>query len=146
MSDLKFSPFPSDDVTSTVGPPRRKRSRRWVSIGILASLALALVVLTLMGLASASRAAPPAAPLLDVYLYTLREYSINPSEDSDVTPGQLITYIYEVTNLGNTSQSNVYVGAEDVQDIVFVGGDDNGNGSLDPGETWIYTGTATVSP
>ncbi len=60
--------------------------------------------------------------------------------------GDTITYIYEVTNLGSTSQSNVYVGAEDVQDIIFVGGDDNGNGSLDPGETWIYTGTAAVSP
>jgi hypothetical protein len=57
---------------------------------------------------------------------------------ADVDP---ITYVYEVTNLGNTTQSNVYVVDDEVDVITYVGGDTNNNNMLDPDETWIYTGT-----
>jgi hypothetical protein len=55
--------------------------------------------------------------------------------------GDTITYIYEVTNLGNTTQSNVYVVDDEVDVITYMGGDTNNNNMLDPDETWIYTGT-----
>jgi hypothetical protein len=57
--------------------------------------------------------------------------------------GVSTTYIYEVTNRGGTPQSNVFVGDEEVSSVTYVGGDVNGNGLLDPGETWIYTGSTS---
>jgi len=55
--------------------------------------------------------------------------------------GDTITYLYEVTNLGDTPQSNVYVMDDEVDVITYVSGDTNNNNILDPGETWLYTGT-----
>ncbi len=55
--------------------------------------------------------------------------------------GDTITYLYEVTNLGDTPQSNVYVIDDEVDVITYVSGDTNNNDILDPGETWLYTGT-----
>ncbi len=54
--------------------------------------------------------------------------------------GDTVTYIYEVTNLGDTPQSNVYVMDDEVDVITFEGGDNNNNDMLDPSETWIFTG------
>ena len=55
--------------------------------------------------------------------------------------GDTITHIYEVTNLGDTAQSNVYVIDDEVDVITYVSGDANNNNMLDPGETWVFTGT-----
>lgn len=51
-----------------------------------------------------------------------------------------VIYIYEVTNLGDIPQSNVYVMDNEVNVFTFVGGDANNNNVLDPSETWIFTG------
>ncbi|MFC2024185.1 FecR domain-containing protein [Chloroflexota bacterium] len=55
--------------------------------------------------------------------------------------GDAITYLYEVTNVGDTPQSNVYVLDDDVAVFTYMSGDTNGNNILDPGETWLYTGS-----
>lgn len=52
-----------------------------------------------------------------------------------------VTYLYEVTNLGDTPQSNVYVIDDEVDVITYMSGDTNDNNILDPGETWLYTGS-----
>ncbi len=57
------------------------------------------------------------------------------SEDGDT-----ITYLYEVTNVGDTPQSDVYVLDDDVDVITYISGDTDGNNRLDPGETWLFTG------
>ena len=57
------------------------------------------------------------------------------------TEGDTITYLYEVTNLGDTPQSNVYVMDDEVDVITYMSGDTNNNNILDPGETWLYHGT-----
>ena len=59
--------------------------------------------------------------------------------------GNTTTYLYEVTNKGNTPQSNVYIDDEDVDDITYDSGDSNDNGVLDPGETWLFIGVAESS-
>jgi len=56
--------------------------------------------------------------------------------------GKTITYVYEVTNIGDNAQTNVFVTDNEVSNILFVSGDDNNNKIFDPGETWVFTGTA----
>ena len=51
-----------------------------------------------------------------------------------------VIYIFEVINVGDNPQSNVYVYDDEVDDITYVSGDSNNNSILDPLETWIYTG------
>jgi uncharacterized cupin superfamily protein len=55
--------------------------------------------------------------------------------------GGVVTYLYEVTNVGDTPQSNVYVLDDEVDVITYMSGDTNNNNILDPGETWLYTGS-----
>ena len=61
-----------------------------------------------------------------------------------VEAGTPDTYIFEVTNIGDTPQSNVYVFDNEIDDITYVSGDKNNNNILDPGETWIFTGTEST--
>jgi len=56
----------------------------------------------------------------------------------------IITYIYEVVNVGDTVQYNVIVSDDEVNDIEYVRGDENNNGALDPNEIWIFTGTQSI--
>ena len=58
--------------------------------------------------------------------------------------GTTVTYIYEVTNVGDTPQSNVSITDNDVDAITYIGGDINNNTILDPGEIWIFTGTQST--
>jgi uncharacterized repeat protein (TIGR01451 family) len=57
-----------------------------------------------------------------------------------------ITWRYTVTNVGNVALSDVTVTDDQGVMPVFVSGDNNSDGLLDLGETWIYeaTGTAIV--
>ena len=69
-----------------------------------------------------------------------------------LTPGAAVTWTYVVTNPGTVPLSNVTVtddngtpgNAADDFSPAFAGGDTNGNGLLDPGETWTYTASGTV--
>ena len=69
-----------------------------------------------------------------------------------LTPGAPVTWTYVVTNPGTVPLSNVTVtddngtpgNAADDFLPTFTGGDTNGNGLLDPGETWTYTASGTV--
>ena len=59
-----------------------------------------------------------------------------------VAVGSTVTWTYAVTNPGNVPLSGVIV-TDDRTGVtpVFVSGDANNNGRLDPGETWLYTAT-----
>lgn len=58
-------------------------------------------------------------------------------------PGS-VTYTYRVTNPGTVAISNVVVTDDKIDTLTYVSGD-NGNELLEPGETWIYTATVTLS-
>jgi hypothetical protein len=66
---------------------------------------------------------------------------INIQKSIMATDDGTVTYLYEVTNVGDTPQSNVYVIDDEVDVITYMSGDTNGNNMLDPGETWLYTGS-----
>ena len=59
--------------------------------------------------------------------------------------GGPVTYTYTVTNPGTAPLNGVTVSDDKCAKVTFVGGDTNGNGFLDPGETWTYTCTATIT-
>ena len=59
--------------------------------------------------------------------------------------GETITYTFTVTNEGNVSLSGVTVTDDLVDPIDFVSGDTDGDGELDPGETWVFTGTYSIT-
>jgi len=58
--------------------------------------------------------------------------------------GDTITYTYTVTNPGDTPLSGVSVLDDRAGVASYVSGDTNGDGKLDPGETWIFTATYTI--
>ncbi len=68
--------------------------------------------------------------------------------DADAPPGpmiaagEVVTWTYEVTSSGNISMTDVSV-TDNITGVtpVFIDGDDNSNGALDPGETWRYQAT-----
>jgi len=86
--------------------------------------------------------------------------SSHPGDDADTPPGpsfetgSTLVFTYVVTNNGETPLDNVVVlddnetplDESDDFNPEFVGGDDNGNGLLDLGETWLYTHTEVVTP
>ena len=54
-----------------------------------------------------------------------------------------MTYTYAVTNPGVVAMHDVVITDNKCAPVSYVSGDTNGNGLLEPGETWIYTcGTA----
>jgi large repetitive protein len=79
-------------------------------------------------------------------------------EDADAPTGPLVaaggnvSWTYVVTNPGNVPLSNVVVRDDngtlvdpsDDFDAVFVSGDANNNGLLDPGETWLFEASGTA--
>ncbi len=56
-----------------------------------------------------------------------------------VPAGSTLTFTYVVTNTGNVALANVAVTDDELGPITSFTGDTNGNGLLDPTETWTYT-------
>jgi hypothetical protein len=63
---------------------------------------------------------------------------------SSVTAGELVTFIYQVTDPGSVALKGVTVSDATCSPAAYVSGDANGDGRLQPGETWIYTCTTTL--
>ena len=59
-------------------------------------------------------------------------------------PGQAITYTYVVSNPGDDPLEPVVLADDKCSPVTFVSGDTDGDGALDPGETWRYTCVATA--
>ncbi len=53
--------------------------------------------------------------------------------------GGMVTYTKRVTNPGTVPLSNVRLTDDKCNPVTYSSGDANGDGKLDPGETWIYT-------
>jgi uncharacterized repeat protein (TIGR01451 family) len=66
------------------------------------------------------------------------------ADPETIHSGDLVAYTYTVTNPGSESLSNVTVSDDKCAPVTFVAGDSNGNGLLEPDETWIYTCSATL--
>nr|WP_169933442.1 DUF4347 domain-containing protein [Nonlabens sp. Ci31] len=58
---------------------------------------------------------------------------------------ETLTYTFQVNNLGNSSLTAVSLTDVEVPVINFVNGDTDGNGELDTTETWVYTGTYSIT-
>ncbi len=69
---------------------------------------------------------------------------VKSASPTEVAPGGAVTFTFEVTNPGNDPLSDVTLTDDTCSPVVFQSGD-NGNGLLDPGETWTYTCTTTIS-
>ncbi len=65
--------------------------------------------------------------------------------DNCADDGESIDYTFVVTNEGNESLSTISVTDPLVGTITFVDGDTDGDTELDPDETWIYTGSYTIT-
>jgi uncharacterized repeat protein (TIGR01451 family) len=59
--------------------------------------------------------------------------------------GGTVTYTYTVTNPGTVEFSDVVVTDDMVSPVTYVSGDTNGDEILQPGETWVYTATDTLT-
>ncbi|MEN8040328.1 MAG: SdrD B-like domain-containing protein [Actinomycetota bacterium] len=83
--------------------------------------------------------------LIDIEKYTNGEQADVPSAALDILVGDPITWTYEVTNPGNQDLTDITVTDDQGVTPAYVSGDD-GDGLLNPGETWVYeaTGTATA--
>ena len=65
----------------------------------------------------------------------------------DVIPGGTVTWRYELSNPGNVAIRNVELVDDDpAVTPQFVGGDEDDDTELDPGETWVYQATGTAAP
>jgi uncharacterized repeat protein (TIGR01451 family) len=62
-----------------------------------------------------------------------------------LTSAGSVTYTYRVTNPGTVDLSGVTVTDDKVSPVTYVSGDANGDGLLQPGETWIYTATVRLT-
>jgi hypothetical protein len=59
-------------------------------------------------------------------------------------PGDPVTFTYTVTNPGDDALTAVVVSDNRCSPVAFQAGDADGDGALDPGETWTYTCTTTM--
>jgi hypothetical protein len=100
---------------------------------------------------SAATPPPVAAPTIAV-AKTTNGISAPLQPGPTVAVGSTVTWGYSVTNPGNEPLKNVTViddggtpnDPATAFQPTFVGGDTNGNGLLDPGETWTFNATGTA--
>ncbi len=59
--------------------------------------------------------------------------------------GSMATFTYLVTNPGNVPLADIVVTDDQGLPVTFVGGDENGNDLLDPGETWTFTASTLIT-
>ena len=57
-----------------------------------------------------------------------------------------MTWTYDVANTGNAPLAGVTVTDDQGVAPIFDPASDDGNGLLDPGETWVYEATGTATP
>ncbi len=90
---------------------------------------------------------PLGEPGIDIEKLINGEDADTPLEAVEVLPGEAIEYCYEVTNTGELDFAFDDVVVTDDQGLVPVfdaASDDGGDLILSPGETWVYTATATA--
>jgi uncharacterized repeat protein (TIGR01451 family) len=61
------------------------------------------------------------------------------ADPTSIYAGDTVTYTYTVANPGDDPLSSVHVSDDKCDAVNLVGGDDNDNYDLDPGEVWTYT-------
>ena len=64
---------------------------------------------------------------------------------TQVAIGETVTYTYTVTNPGNAPLADVTVTDDKCGPVTLTGGDTDSDALLDPGESWKFTCTATLS-
>jgi hypothetical protein len=65
---------------------------------------------------------------------------------AQIGAGDAVTYTYTVTNPGNAPLADIVVTDDKCGPVTFTpGGDTDGDSLLDPGETWKYSCTTTLS-
>jgi hypothetical protein len=71
---------------------------------------------------------------------------VKAADPSDSSSGTVsVTYTYTVTNPGTLPLSDVSVTDDKIDTVTYVSGDTNDDHLLQPGETWIFTGTAELT-
>jgi len=79
-------------------------------------------------------------------LALIRTATFNDTNGNGCTDAlETLTYTFQVNNLGNSSLTAVSLTDVEVPVINFVNGDTDGNGELDTTETWVYTGTYSIT-
>jgi len=64
---------------------------------------------------------------------------------ASLTAAGSVTFTYLVTNPGTVVLGNIVVTDDKVSPVTYVSGDTNADSLLQPGETWRYTSTATIT-
>ena len=131
-------------ITETIAPPRYRAT--YDMNGLVKSTNCSWVA------DSMAYEAPPTCVITNTYAYAPPPpapvapqiaLAVSASPTSLVGSGS-VTYTYSVTNPGSVALSAVSV-ADTTCIPAYVSGDANSDGLLQPGETWIYTCTATLS-
>jgi uncharacterized repeat protein (TIGR01451 family) len=116
---------------------------------------------TLIPFSDDDPAAPPTNPLTSSANFTIPAAGTYNHDFEVISPvdlkivktgltqakvGDIITYNYEVTNLGSAPAKGVSVSDDVCGPPSYVSGDANTDGMLQHGETWLYTCSYTVKP
>ena len=102
-------------------------------------------IATVTGKDVLGRPAPPAQASEDVDVIDPAIQVVKVANPLVILAGGQVVYQYEVTNPGDDPLANVVVSDDKCSPLIFVGGDGNNNGKLDPGETWQYRCTTNLS-
>ncbi len=74
------------------------------------------------------------------------DIALTKTADADVAEeGDTINYTYTVTNPGNVPLAGITVNDDMTGTTTYENGDNNGDGKLDVGESWVFTATYTIS-
>ncbi|WP_369753855.1 gliding motility-associated C-terminal domain-containing protein [Flavobacterium sp. WC2409] len=88
----------------------------------------------------------PICTTAKIVIVKSNNIEVGPNGCADLKVGDVVTYTFTVTNLGNVSLHDVAVLDPhiDLSTIVLQSGDSNSNSILEVNENWIYTATYTV--